>query len=236
MSNDPMSGGPWLTRARLRRTGSAAALVKVLTDHAARDAGHALIWSLFADGPDRRRDFLWRADDGLFYILSARPPVDAHGLFEIDPPKPFVPALAAGDVLAFSLRANPVVRHRGDMLRPDGKSRRVKKDDVVMNAIRPFEKADRADARNGAIRTAGFEWLSRTAGKSGFAVSTEGVRIEGYTQTEIPRDAGQPLCFSTLDFDGRLTVTDADLFARKIAGGFGSARAYGCGLMLIRRA
>jgi CRISPR system Cascade subunit CasE len=151
-----MSGGPWLTRAQLRRTGSAAALVKVLADHAARDVGHALIWSLFADHPDRKRDFLWaRMDDGLFYILSGRPPVDAHGLFEIDPPKVFALALTAGDTLAFSLRANPVVRRRGDTLRPDGKTRRVKKDDVVMNALRVVEKPDRAASRpeaNGRFR------------------------------------------------------------------------------------
>jgi CRISPR system Cascade subunit CasE len=77
--------------------------------------------------------------------------------------------------------------------------------------------------------------LSQTAEKSGFAVAAEDVRIEGYTQAEIPRDGGKPLRFSTLDFDGRLTVTDAGIFVKRLAEGFGSARAYGCGLMLIRR-
>ena len=64
--------------------------------------------------PDQRRDFLWREMEqrGAFLILSARAPVDRHALFELDEPKSFAPALAAGDRLGFSLRANPVVRRR----------------------------------------------------------------------------------------------------------------------------
>jgi CRISPR system Cascade subunit CasE len=229
--------GRWLTRGRLRRSGSAAALVRVLAASGSLDTEHTLIWSLFGDEPARRRDFLWRRmDEDVFYLLSARPPVDSHALFELDEPKAFAPALAVGDAIAFSLRANPVVRRAAEAFRPDGKSRRVEKHDVVMDAMRDLDKSQRIGARSEAIQSAGFMWLKRAGEMGGFAVETQSVRIEGYSQAEIPRKGAKPLCFSTLDFDGRLTVTDPVCFVAKLGDGFGSARGFGCGLMLIRRA
>jgi CRISPR system Cascade subunit CasE len=53
----------WLSRARLRRDAPVAALARLLVPEAASAfpaAAHHLVWSLFADGPERRRDFLWR--------------------------------------------------------------------------------------------------------------------------------------------------------------------------------
>ena len=44
------------------------------------------------------------------------------------------------------------------------------------------------------------------------------------------------MLYSTLDFQGVLTVGDPDSLLPAIARGFGAAKAYGCGLMLIRRA
>ena len=44
------------------------------------------------------------------------------------------------------------------------------------------------------------------------------------------------MAFSTLEFEGLLTVSDPDAFLSGIARGFGATKAYGCGLMLIRRA
>ena len=44
------------------------------------------------------------------------------------------------------------------------------------------------------------------------------------------------MSYSTLDFEGMLTVINPASFLPAIARGFGAAKAYGCGLMLIRRA
>ncbi len=42
-------------------------------------ARHQLVWSLFADDTNRKRDFLWREDSaGTFFILSARKPLNDH--------------------------------------------------------------------------------------------------------------------------------------------------------------
>jgi CRISPR system Cascade subunit CasE len=38
-----------------------------------------------------------------------------------------------------------------------------------------------------------------------------------------------------LDFEGRLKIVDADRFKQALFEGIGSAKAFGCGLMLVRR-
>ena len=226
----------FFSRACLRRDASVAALAPLLLGNRgkggqARQPGHHLVWSLFADGPDRQRDFLWREmDAGVFLILSERRPEDRHGLFEIAAPKPFAPVLDKGDRLGFSLRANPVVRRRGAF------RRRSAKHDVVMDALQLLPSGDRADHRLAAVREQGIAWLERHGAKAGFAFRPSGVRVDGYRQHRISRKGAGPMYYSTLDFEGVLTVSDPDSFLLAIAKGFGAAKAYGCGLMLIRRA
>ncbi len=224
----------YLSRARLRRDTTVKALLPLLQsgDGGANHPGHHLVWSLFADSPDRRRDFLWREmERGTFLILSARRPADRHALFEIDAPKLFAPALEAGDRLQFSLRANPVVR------RYDPRRRRSVKHDVVMDALRSNPGGERAEHRLAVMRERGSAWLERQADRAGFIVQPVSVRVDGYDQHRVTRKGTAPaMSFSTLDFDGFLTVGDPDTFLAAIAGGFGAAKAYGCGLMLIRRA
>ena len=41
--------------------------------------------------------------------------------------------------------------------------------------------------------------------------------------------------FGVMDFSGMLEVKDPARFLTQLAQGFGRARAFGCGLMLIRR-
>ena len=92
----------FLSRIRLREDPSVATLAPILFDTAGRhrsEASRRLMWTLFADHPDRTRDFLWREDDARrFYVLSSRPPEDRHALFTVET-KAFEPALAVGDRL-----------------------------------------------------------------------------------------------------------------------------------------
>ena len=238
--------GYWLSRVRLRRDVSAAALAPVLlpADADAR-AGvvHRLLWTLFADDPDRQRDFLWREDSrgGLrpgrasFLVLSARPPADRHDLFEVES-KPFAPALAPGDRLAFALRANPVVT------RPNPESGRPKRHDVVMDRLHRLPKGARAEARLAATLEAGRAWLAGQGARSGFRLPLDAaggpiLRVDGYDQVRVPRGRGQkPITFSVLDLEGVLEVVVPEVFLEALARGFGKAKAFGCGLMLIRRA
>ena len=73
----------YLSRLRLSRKPSSRALDAILNpkeDGPRLDAHHRLLWAVFADSPDRRRDFLWRAErQGEFPALSApsSPPATA---------------------------------------------------------------------------------------------------------------------------------------------------------------
>ncbi|MBX6741041.1 MAG: type I-E CRISPR-associated protein Cas6/Cse3/CasE [Acetobacteraceae bacterium] len=224
--------GLWLSRARLCRDASVTALARLLVPEDAGEraaASHRLVWALFADGPERRRDFLWREEaPGRFLILSARPPEDIHRLFKLEM-KPFAPALALGDRLGFALRANPVVA------RPVAPGQRGRRHDVVMDALRDVPPGERAAARPEAVLGAGRAWLARQGLVHGFRLEGE-VAVDGYETVSIPRGEGPPARFGVLDFAGVLTVQDPPRFLAALTVGFGRARAFGCGLMLIRRA
>lgn len=221
-----------LSRATLRRDAPILALARALIpeEEGARiGAAHRLVWALFGDSPERRRDFLWRAKDRHgFLILSPRPPQDPHGLFHLET-KLFAPVLRADQRLRFSLRANPVVAI------PPERGERGKRHDVVMHALRAVPPGQRAGARRAAIETAGRAWLDRQGERAGFRVEG-GVAIDGYEQLRIPRENAPAMRLSVLEFDGVLTVTDPDALLAAIARGFGRARAFGCGLMLIAAA
>ena len=220
----------YLSRTRLRRDAPVAALASLLVPEDANlrvSASHKLTWSLFSDGPDRPRDFLWReTKPGEFLALSPRPPNDAAGLFEIDS-KPFEPALSSGDRLRFSLRCCATIS------RSEGPGTRGKCHDVVMDSLYKVPRERRAEARGVAEQTASRDWLARQGSRSGFELLDSSV--DAYTRVSVPRD-GDAAVFGVLDLSGALEVTDPTMFLTKLSQGFGRARAFGCGLMLIRRA
>ncbi|MBU3890988.1 type I-E CRISPR-associated protein Cas6/Cse3/CasE [Methylosinus sp. KRF6] len=239
----------YLSRATLRSVPSLESLAPVLapTDPAARSqVDHRLVWSLFAEDRDATRDFLFRREDrgapttrACFLILSRRPPDRASPLFDVET-KEFAPALAKGDRLGFSLLANPAVTHWRVV---DGKKVR-RRDDVVMHALATIPSGERTERRPQIIEEEGRRWLESQGARTGFAISaTDALKIDGYDQIEIDRDpvrartarGKQTISASILSFDGCLTIVEPELFLESLARGFGRARAFGCGLMLIRR-
>lgn len=218
----------YLSRIRLARSPSVQALSPLLTGPDAasrRSADHNLLWSVFSDGPERQRDFLWRSEsDGSYLTLSARPPRQLD-LFEPHETKEFAPVLSSGDVLAFSLRANATRTKR------DGG--RV---DVVMDALHALPSGARAEARMDAAQREGTAWLERQGDAAGFRVVS--ANVEDYSTERISarrRKHEGTLIFGILDLAGRIEVTDSAAFVERLARGFGRAKAFGCGLMLIRR-
>lgn len=218
----------YLSRLRLSQKPSVKALNELLNPEGQGprlDAHHRLIWAAFAGNPDQTRDFLWREDgNGSFFALSARPPVPSD-LFEVEV-KPFVPALQPGDRLEFTLRANATRDRKG--------KGRV---DVVMDVLHNKPKGERAEFRMEIAQQEGAAWLSRQAETAGFAVIR--VEVADYSVAALPdhkgKRKGQPQ-FGILDLSGVLEVTEPAAFLAKLASGFGRARAFGCGLMMIRRA
>jgi CRISPR system Cascade subunit CasE len=215
----------YLTRVSISRAASARALIQLLNPAKGQDraaAHHRLLWTLFAEAPDQKRDFIWREDgDGRFLLLSARPPIDEHRLFEMDEVKPFDPSIVPGTRLRFALRANATVRHRGN----------VRHRDVVMDAIYGLPPGpERATARREQATPAARAWLDKQGESHGFAV--DHMDCLGYETVRIAHGK-MPMQLGVVDLEGRLTVTEPDALRSAIGRGFGRARAFGCGLMLI---
>lgn len=83
-------------------------------------------------------------------------------------------------------------------------------------------------------------WLSTKGNKRGFRLvrrKKDGylkLQAESYRWHALPqkrRNAG----FSTVDFDGKLEISDPKKFLATLFNGIGPAKAFGCGLMLVRR-
>lgn len=77
----------------------------------------------------------------------------------------------------------------------------------------------------------------RAKEKAGFHLLE--AEVTDYSTTVLPGHRGprkgQPQ-FGILDLTGRIEITEPAAFLTQMALGFGRAKAFGCGLMLIRRA
>lgn len=232
-----MTDSFFLTKATLRESSSARNLLALSRRNGAPASGHQLLWTLFSDSAERQRDFLWRdTGGGGFLVLSRRPPEDRHNLFDLDMPRPFSPSLSEGQRLGFLLRANATVEARPGGRAAHGEAgwSRGKRSDVVMAAIKAIPPGpERATARAHAEKQAALAWLEAQGARHGFHV--EGLSGLSYETVRIPHGKA-PIRLGVLDLEGTLTVREPDLFLPALMHGFGRAKAYGCGLMLIRPA
>lgn len=200
---------------------------------------HQLLWTLFPEHQGER-PFLFRQEmeedeasgsmKGLprFYVCSRHQPAAVDG-FDVQC-KPFTPELRQGDRLAFRLRANPTVALSG------GRGQRSHRADVLMAARKPFLPGERASpACSEAMNEAAKAWLSARAERHGFALPVC-PEVGAYRQHELQK-AGrrEAIRFSSIDYEGLLEVTDPELLIETLAHGMGRAKAFGCGLLLLRR-
>ncbi len=225
---------------------------------------HQALCKLFDLPPkELRRDqpapFLYRVEerDGLplFYMLSADAPKDSSSLWLIES-KGFAPMLEEGDVLEFKLRANAVILSKRDRdpseveewarqrnknrLKVKEVTRKRLRHDVVMEAKRrmgwkemlPENRPSLADV----AYNAGAAWISARQKRFGFKVHDDCLKVYGHRTWRIWKRKSERMALSTLDFDGVLTVTDPVRFLTDtLLRGIGPAKAFGCGLMLVRR-
>lgn len=218
--------GMHISRLTLRRDDdSVGRLARLLRQDLDANREHQLLWTLFGDDPDRRRDFLFRrgggprSPDGDFLTLSARPPTDSVGLWTIET-KPFDPQIVEGHRLAFKLRVNPTVTRDG------------KRHDVVMD-LKRSEGPNRDRPNTELWDEAGRDWLTARAGRLGIAI--DALRADGYRVHRIRRDAAtEPISIAMLDLVGRLTVRDAEKLLTALLSGVGHGKAWGCGLLLVK--
>ena len=225
----------FISKATLRAGASRSTTFQDLTDKG--HSGHRLAWSLFGDDPDRDRDFLFRwapaaRGPAVMYTVSRREPGDHAGLFKVES-KPYDPQLQAGQELIFQVRVNPVIKKRGD----DGKQR---VHDVVMNEKwemkqgGTWENCELTEAQ--LVQQEGEKWLRRRTEQYGFDFDTEHVRADRHQKNSFRKPKnGRSVTFTTMDFVGRLRVTDPETFRREaLFAGVGPSKAYGCGLLMVK--
>ncbi|MFC7217636.1 type I-E CRISPR-associated protein Cas6/Cse3/CasE [Streptomyces polyrhachis] len=188
---------------------------------------------------------LWRVDRDnqtqtqLYIVSPSRPDlthlVEQAGWPTLDEPGwatftygEFLEALGTGDTWAFRLTANPVHNIRLPQDAPGDRTRRTAH-------VTPHYQ---------------MRWLLEREGKSGFEVlrkpADKQLTQSGDEHELIVRDQ-RPLQFGgsiknqrrndvrliRVTYDGRLRITDADVFRRTLTQGLGKAKAYGCGLMTL---
>lgn len=204
---------------------------------------HQLLWKLFPD--EEGRPFLFRQEEErdtpsvaeqprglpLFYVLSRSEPQDVPGLLACES-KPFDPQLRAGQHLGFRLRANPVVARR-----EEGR-KNSRHHDVLMDAKKQARSEGVEDRTviQERMDEAARAWLQDEgrADRNGYRM-VAAPQVSGYRQHNSRRKE-KHIRFSAVDFEGILEVTEPERFLRCLAEGIGRARAFGCGMWMIRRA
>jgi len=195
---------------------------------------HQLVWRLFPNDPEAKRDFLFRADNHHgaqhYLLLSRRPPVADPLIWEVET-KEYHPKLRQDQRLAFQLRANPVITRKN----ASGRSCRH---DIVMDAKKALGWSELPASERphlpDLIQTVGEAWLAKRLATHGATLET--VRVDGYQpQNSHKEGAKGPIRHATLEFEGILKVQKPEPFTRLLYTGLGPAKAFGCGLLLVRK-
>lgn len=205
------------------------------------------------------RPFLFRREENnCFIVLSRTQPQDHLSLFDIEQ-KQFAPKLLAGDALSFRLRANAVVSRKAKTNDASTKRTRGVRHDVTMDALHSVPKEARAQKRYEVAECEGVKWLSQQLVNSGaqlrpvvgdefcFGWDEETTtaplldcRLNAYEVVQLKRShkggGHRAGTLGIVDLEGTLIVNDPTEFIGTVARGFGKAKAFGCGLMLLKRA
>jgi CRISPR system Cascade subunit CasE len=84
------------------------------------------------------------------------------------------------------------------------------------------------------------KWMIRQGERHGFSLAKDDnnqykLQNSAYRWHSIKADKGIKSGFSSVDFLGDLEITEVENFTKALFGGIGRAKAFGCGLMLVRR-
>lgn len=205
-------------------------------------ASHQLLWKLFTE--QNQRNFLFREEqaNGLnsqkgmpeYLLLSHTAPEPGSDIFQVET-KHFAPKLVAGDKLAFRLRANPTISSKTG----DGKSLRGQRHDVMMHARKSAEAEGITDQTiiRQLMDQAALDWLTKDERAAGMGVRFDTIPSIIASSQHRTSKKNQPsaIRFSSVDYEGVITVAEPDVLLNQIAAGIGRAKAFGCGLMLLRR-
>lgn len=187
---------------------------------------HRQLWRLFPgvekevrrSGDEPRQGFLFRVEESLpgrparLLVQSRQAPAMASGVSVIGT-REFNPQPVAGQRLAFLLTANP-----------------VKTITDAERVAKPGKKSDKC--RVPLIQEAAQrEWLTR---KLAAAAQIEAADVLPHAPLHF-RKGNRGGKLVTVSYEGTLRVSDPAALAGCLENGIGPAKAFGCGLLLVRR-
>lgn len=171
-------------------------------------------------GLEKSGRILWRRDGDRILVVSETKPDLSHmetQFHGIGMTKEYLlpEDVKEGDRFFFRLLANPC-RTCNITDKKTGKPKRI-----------------RAAARTDASQ---MSWLMDKAEHNGFAVKNhEVILVRSFWESLIRHHDDPPVQFQVAQYEGYLTVTDADLFRKALYQGLGKEKAFGCGLLSIIR-
>jgi CRISPR system Cascade subunit CasE len=122
-----------------------------------------------------------------------------------------------GEVFRFRLRANPVRKTRDK----SGEKER----NITSAILSPNGSGENTPSQR--------KWLLDRAESLGFSATEDTFQIVRTEWININKQNNRPFRFKAAEFEGILTVTDADLFKHTLEFGIGREKAYGCGMMTV---
>ena len=200
---------------------------------------HQVLWTVFEDDRDAQRDFLYHKINGprpQYYMLSSRKPKASMPEWQLEGPKAYTPAIQNGQKFYFTLRANPTVT----LSKPTNSAKKNSKkriDVVTYEKIKIQYKTlphNKKPSYYELVQTSCLNWLEKRAQKNGFVFDRGRVQAEAYTK-HLARKQNKNITYYTVDFSGVLQVTEVESFKRVLFQGLGRGRAFGCGMLLIKR-
>lgn len=207
-------------------------------------ATHQLIWKLFPDKSQDKRDFLFRQEIEkeqipysetckglpLFYVVSSSKPVSIDGLMSVEV-KEYSPKLEIGTQLGFDVRVNPIVARKAT-----GK-KNSSKHDIIMDA--KYQAKAEGIVDHAVIETkmhnAIVQWFIWKGNSHGFQLEEETIELSACRNHLLNKKGKEKIKFNSADVSGILTVTNVEKFKEILFKGIGHSKSFGCGLMMVRK-
>ncbi|MCA9994339.1 MAG: type I-E CRISPR-associated protein Cas6/Cse3/CasE [Anaerolineales bacterium] len=119
--------------------------------------------------------------------------------------------LAQGQIFQFRLVANPTIKK-----------------------VRRDENDERRNSNRVPLKCESCQksWLYKKAKSHGFHILDLQIN-QSQNQKSWQKDNGRPITLYTVQFNGRLQITNADQFNHALCYGIGPAKAFGCGLLSL---
>ncbi|MBL3591275.1 MAG: type I-E CRISPR-associated protein Cas6/Cse3/CasE [gamma proteobacterium endosymbiont of Lamellibrachia anaximandri] len=178
---------------------------------------HQKLWTLF-DAPNDSRAFLFHLEQtstkqSQLLLLSSQEAICQVPQIRVLQQKEVDYHLKSGQKLAFRLRANPIKTIKDERKRTNQKNE-------IKSCRVPLVREDEQIA-----------WLTR---KLGPAAKLQECFIQEKENLYF-RKKNRAGKIAQVTFEGTLEIIDPDEFTQLILRGIGPAKAFGCGLLLIRR-